>query len=261
MSLPVPKQGEGKQDMPLTPESFLELGPPTRFEAAVKQRQATTQLNIATPPSFALSPWTHQQVQDTVSSHANKATLPSSALSQSGYQQAEDSVPSQRFNAEHWEIKDELKLMQLVANFLAEGAKAISWTHISAKFNNGERQHRPPLDLESKHRNLSRLGVSIASLQQRLDTVPGPKATATTAAPVGTRWTIEEELKLMKLVADLPAEDAKRIPWSQIYSDFNDSRRPQDALHGKYHRLCRAGETVASLEQKLANRRTTGAPP
>ena len=219
--------------MPLTPESFLQLGPPKRFEAAAKERQATSPSNIAA---------------------SNIAIPSSSALSLPARQQAQGSGPNQSFNP-RWNVKDQLRLMQLAAELTAGFAnKAVPWETLSENFNDGGRRHRSPRALQAEFHGLCASGVNVASLERILGN-PRAEAAAMAPRPSDATWKIEDELDLMKIAVTTRAESVALF-WNQVSSDSNNAQRhyrTMEELQTKYRRLLQQGERVLSLEERLNN--------
>ena len=290
MSLPVPKQDKEQRDKRVIPESYLQFGPSRSFDTMRRERQAAFQPSFTATTRLTLPPLSHQEVVTPAPSELNAATSrPPAVLN----------VPAVKLAKPPWSIEDELELMKIVARLNGVNPST-RWSRVSSEFNVGKRPYRPVAGLRQKYYALRQQGSSVDSVEQkveirrtgggqvasRLESAPStltfplpsqgnqkrvedPVAEAiiapTTTAPMTRgpgQWNIQDELHLMRIVVPLRA-NPENFSWSKVHSAFNGAQRQYrspDALLMKYDRLRRAGESIASLEQKLESRWMTSAP-
>lgn len=87
-----------------------------------------------------------------------------------------------------------------------------------------------------------------------LSTPPHEEETHNSASRI--KWERSDKLKLMEIVSRVTGLDRKfpsrRLPWDQIFAEFNDGRRTYrtlTAIEWQYRNLYEKGESVASLSQ------------
>ena len=259
MSLPIPKEDTRKEDVPLTPESFLQLGPPSSFDDISKAKCVSFPPTPTTSSTSAFLPPIQQPVN-----HLTAQQAPSNATAELPDQQdARQSTVQQTpedINAPArvpWKSEDELRLIQIAENLPIRP----SWTQTCDEFNDGRRSYRSVEALKHKYTGLCKRGENVSSTtpsasgfsppSQQLDgqstvqRISGDMTTASSAC----YWNPEDELRLTQLVEDnnLPYGE---FSWNEIATKFNDSKRPyrsKVALSQKYLRLHQSGQNNASI--------------
>ena len=128
---------------------FEPAGPSIRFEDISKERQATSQLNVATS-TYASSPSSSQRVEPSINNDEPRAKV-------FGVQRT------------RWKLEDTVSLMKLVAEYTEVPISHLPWDQIQDKFNDGQRSHRTRLGIELKYWSLVNTGATFTSLEQQLE--------------------------------------------------------------------------------------------
>ena len=129
---------------------FEPAGPPTRLEDISKERQATSQLDVATSTYANSSPSSSQRVEPSITNKEPRAEV-------FGVQRT------------RWKLEDTIRLMKLVAEYTEVPTSHLPWGQIEDKFNDGQRSHRTQLGIRLKVWSLINTGATVASLEQQLE--------------------------------------------------------------------------------------------